>query len=193
MSSILERAKQVMQLPVLPPSDTLTTVNAVQTEPGVPTTPPVETLLSMPLADFATRHLALRIKLPDGSTCWFVSGPAEVAILRGEGIERGAIWSAKELADVLGAGWTRETIGRLIAVKRTFGGAAVASTPPPGEAAAAGAGGAIPATTCSCGGRRFWRSRQGATVCARCHPPASPELVAEWIGDPPDTREEPRA
>ncbi len=144
----------------------------------------VDAVLALPLDEFATAHLALTVRIPgEADPHYFVSSLAEVEVLRGEGIPRGRIWTAQELADVVGAGWTRETIGRLIAVKRTFGGAAVASTPPPGEVPAAGAGGAIPSPTCSCGGRRFWRSRQGATVCARCHPPAAPELVAEWIED----------
>lgn len=33
-----------------------------------------------------------------------------------------------------------------------------------------------------CKGRRFWLSVHGVLVCARCHPPASPKLVARWIG-----------
>lgn len=32
-----------------------------------------------------------------------------------------------------------------------------------------------------CQSRRFWRSIHGKTVCAFCHPPAVPQLVAEWI------------
>lgn len=31
----------------------------------------------------------------------------------------------------------------------------------------------------ACGGRQWWRSVHGALVCATCHPPAAPELVAE--------------
>jgi hypothetical protein len=34
----------------------------------------------------------------------------------------------------------------------------------------------------SCGGAKFWRSVSGKVVCAVCHPPAVPTLVAEWIG-----------
>lgn len=33
----------------------------------------------------------------------------------------------------------------------------------------------------ACGGRRFWRSVHDAVVCAACHPPANPALVADWI------------
>ena len=33
----------------------------------------------------------------------------------------------------------------------------------------------------ACGGERFWHSIHGTATCARCHPPASPDLVAEWI------------
>ena len=34
----------------------------------------------------------------------------------------------------------------------------------------------------ACKSSRFWRSIHGRIVCAVCHPPASPELVKEWIG-----------
>jgi hypothetical protein len=33
-----------------------------------------------------------------------------------------------------------------------------------------------------CRGSRFWRSVHGGVNCANCHPPATPELVAEWMG-----------
>ncbi len=33
-----------------------------------------------------------------------------------------------------------------------------------------------------CRQQRFWRSTYGVIVCARCHPPAAPDLVAAWIG-----------
>jgi hypothetical protein len=101
--------------------------------------PSLDGMLSMPLAAFGRRHLALRVKLPDGSECWFVSGADEVAVLRGEGVDRGLIWTARELADVLGAGWARETIGRLIAVKREFGGVVEPVAPPPAETTNGGA------------------------------------------------------
>ncbi len=35
---------------------------------------------------------------------------------------------------------------------------------------------------CSCcQSRRFWKSIHGKIVCSFCHPPAVPQLVAEWI------------
>lgn len=92
------------------------------TPPEPPRTPDVDSVLGMPLEEFGRRHLALRIKLPDGSTCWFVSGPDEGRVLRSEGVPRGDMWTARELSSVIGDGWTRESIGRLIAVKREFDG-----------------------------------------------------------------------
>jgi hypothetical protein len=32
-----------------------------------------------------------------------------------------------------------------------------------------------------CGRRKWWRSIYGVVVCGWCHPPAAPELVAEWL------------
>lgn len=148
--------------------------------PASPTPQPgLDAILSMSLADFGRRHLALRIRLPDGSTCWFCSGPNEVAALRSEGVPRGAIWTARELGDVLGAGWTKETIGRLIAVKREFNGMVGPSNAPSPPAASMTAP-SRSACPC-CGSRRFWRSVHGATVCSTCHPPAAESLVVEWI------------
>ena len=40
----------------------------------------------------------------------------------------------------------------------------------------------LPAVCFACRGRRLWRSIHGVVTCARCHPPASPHLVAEWLG-----------
>lgn len=34
----------------------------------------------------------------------------------------------------------------------------------------------------SCKSSRFWRSIHGPIVCGICHPPATPELVAKWLG-----------
>jgi hypothetical protein len=38
-----------------------------------------------------------------------------------------------------------------------------------------------------CGGRRFWRSKAGLVVCGTCHPPATRDLVAEWLEAPEST------
>lgn len=150
-----------------------------------PSTPSLDAMLSMPLEEFGRRALALRIRLPDGSECWFASGSKEVAILRGEGIERGSIWTARELADVLGAGWDRTTIGRLIATKRTFNGT-IGPQPdalgPPAPPAPEPERSSCP----RCGSRQFWRSIHGATTCGTCHPPAHPSLVADWLDPTPD-------
>lgn len=144
-------------------------------------TPGVDAILGMPLEDFGRRHLALRVRLPDGSTCWFVSGADEVVALRTEGIPRGSIWTARELAAVLGDGWTRETIGRLIAVKREFNGPVEPAATPPAETTQ------LTDTTKGypcCGSSRFWRSIHGGTFCPTCHPPAHPDLITEWIEAP---------
>ncbi len=33
----------------------------------------------------------------------------------------------------------------------------------------------------ACKGRRFWKSVRGVYVCATCHSPADPALIAEWV------------
>jgi hypothetical protein len=38
-------------------------------------------------------------------------------------------------------------------------------------------------TPCTaCGRRSWWRSSHGQVVCGGCHPPASAEVVAKWLG-----------
>jgi hypothetical protein len=39
----------------------------------------------------------------------------------------------------------------------------------------------------ACGTTRRWRSLYGVVICARCHPPASPKLVAAWEGEDIET------
>ena len=147
----------------------------------------VEAVLSLPLAEFATRHLALRVRLPDGSTCWFCSGPDEGAVLRSEGVPRGEIWTASELRDVIAAGWDRTTIGQLIAVKREFNGTVGPSSDAPTAPPTPPTNPVRPPCPC-CGGVRWWKSIHGAVACGRCHPPADPSLVKEWLDDvvPPE-------
>jgi len=40
-----------------------------------------------------------------------------------------------------------------------------------------------PSACYACGTTRRWRSRYGAVICARCHPPADAALVAAWAGE----------
>ena len=42
-----------------------------------------------------------------------------------------------------------------------------------------------------CGGTRFWISVYGMTICTRCHPPAAPHLVADWLGEDPEHADRP--
>lgn len=94
-------------------------------EPG-PTPDGVDAILQMPLDEFGCRHQALKVRLPGGAAPhYFVSGPEEVAVLRNEGVSRGVIWTAKELASVLADGWTEAGIKTLIEAKRLFGGALI--------------------------------------------------------------------
>jgi len=42
-----------------------------------------------------------------------------------------------------------------------------------------------PAECYWCKRSTWWRSIYGVVICAACHPPVVPELVAEWIGGEP--------
>ena len=61
-----------------------------------------------------------------------------------------------------------------------------------GKAAVAGPRSPATSRPCPwCHHRHWWRSIYGPVICANCHPPAAPELVAEWI-DPPDPQPAPK-
>lgn len=51
---------------------------------------------------------------------------------------------------------------------------------PPAEPPTAQARDVLPPCYC-CRGTKFWKSVHGVIVCGACHPPAVPELVAEWL------------
>jgi len=59
-------------------------------------------LLSMPLGVFAREGQLLEVRVPYlAQTLWFVPGESDAEGLTQEGISRGRIWTARELADLL--------------------------------------------------------------------------------------------
>jgi hypothetical protein len=66
--------------------------------------------------------------------------------------------------------------------KQVFG-AVIASLEQAAELAMSPTRPSAPGTCSSCGTTRRWRSRCGAVICARCHPPADVALVAGWEGE----------
>lgn len=43
----------------------------------------------------------------------------------------------------------------------------------------------IPSNVCpACQEYAWWESTYGCLVCGVCHPPARPDLIRRWIGDP---------
>lgn len=71
---------------------------------------------------------------------------------------------------------------------RREGGGKVEAAPPSGEkvkrevpADRRGAVQPSPGACRWCKGKLWWRSVYNIVVCARCHPPALPELVVEWV------------
>ena len=144
-------------------------------------------LLRMPLSKFGRKGCPIEIKVPDlPETLWFVPGIPHVDPLVQKGIDRGRIWTAAELTDLLQIpGLNAEGIATIARAKAEFGGDLISVEPlmsqyPNDDARAVRAKDDCPA----CGGMRFWRSVNGALACGTCHPPATPNLVAEWIDGP---------
>ncbi len=88
-------------------------------------------LAEMSLDEFSRQESAIEIRvhwLPE--TLWFVPGVSRADALVGQGVPRGRIWTAGELADLASVpGVTREDIRNLARLKAGFGAEIVSVTP----------------------------------------------------------------
>ena len=145
----------------------------------------LDRLLDLPIGAFERQQDALELSVGWWhETLWLVPTAASANALVSEGVSAGRIWRARELAQFLATPeLTRDDIGRIGKLKAAFGAEIVTvadgnvSHAPPSAAAKP----AVPSTCQSCGRSRYWRSTCGVVICATCHPPAAPDLVAAWI------------
>jgi hypothetical protein len=147
---------------------------------AMPADMPLAWVLDMRLSDFQHSGRPVAVQTPwYPERLWFVPADADAAVLMSEGVTRGRIWTARELMDLLSVpGITKDQAKTVALAKLKFGGDVVSLRP-----SADGQGCPIH------GPDRLWRSVHGPTICARCHPPATPGLVAEWIGEEPETED----
>lgn len=135
----------------------------------------VALLLRLPLARFAEAPTSLEVWVPwHPETLWFVPGETDVATRMAEGIGRGRVWTARELADLLALSPTPAQARTVARAKLELVGEVVEVRPRAGSA---------PCHVCH--RRCWWRSVHGRTACATCHPPAAPGLVAAWLDPEP--------
>ncbi len=91
---------------------------------ATPSSDLVSRLLAMPLDHFEREGCPMEITVswwPD--TLWFVPGQHEVDDLVMQGIDRGRVWTARELIDLLTIpGLPAERVTRLAQAKAAFGG-----------------------------------------------------------------------
>ncbi len=146
-------------------------------------------ILDMSLEQFEQSALAIEIRVPWLEvTLWWVPREEQVMELVRSGIERGHIYTAHELTNL-----TRLTarvdsnsdIPKIAQLKLAFN-ATVLMVDEPEPPAAVAERSAV--ARCTCHGTRFWRSVHGVVLCGTCHPPAAPELVAEWLDAPEHAR-----
>lgn len=145
-------------------------------------------LLSLSLSEFAAQDLAIELAVPWlEETLWWVPRPEHLAELARAGIRRGRVFTADELTNLTSVLYGTpepradlEGIARLkVSMDATIVDVLDDEPARPGPTS----------PVCrACGSRRFWRSIYGVVVCAGCHPPAAPDLVAEWMGAPGHTR-----
>jgi hypothetical protein len=144
-----------------------------------------ERLLCMSLEEFEQGDLSMEVAVPwlPETTLWFVPTAAHADVLLHEGTPRGRIWTAGELRDLhTSVGLDHDAIERIGSLKAALDCDIV------GVLDTGGASDQRPDVVSrercpACHSRRFWRSVHGVVVCAVCHPPAGPGLVAEWIGE----------
>ncbi len=87
----------------------------------------VARLVRMPLDQFEREGCPLEVRVPwHTETLWFVPTEADAEVLDREGVSRGRIWTARELADLLAvSGLTPEQPQTIARVKLEFGGEVV--------------------------------------------------------------------
>lgn len=142
-------------------------------------------LLGMSLEEFEQAGWAMELRVPWlDVTLWWVPRAEHVAELVRAGIARGRVYTAQDLTNLTRLTENAEgraDIERIAKLKLAFD-ATILSI---GDDTQPFLGKPQPAREAcfACRGRRFWLSIYGVRVCARCHPPGRPDLVAEWIGD----------
>ena len=137
----------------------------------------------MSLEEFERADCATKIRVPWLSeTLWWVPRVEHVERLMRENVVRGRVYTAKELTNLtkLSGGGKAGDVRRLSYLKLAFG-ATILSVLADSETGDAQS--ALVSPCRSCHGTRFWLSIHGVIVCGLCHPPGSPDLVAEWIED----------
>ncbi len=139
-------------------------------------------MLSLSLEEFERGHSSIEVSVPWlATTLWWVPRPEHVDELMAEGVARGRIWTARELTDLITLpGLTQPDLVSLAHLKLEFDADVVAVAPDRPEEPSIPT--KEPRCCRACRGTRFWVSIHGQEVCATCHPPASPDLVARWIG-----------
>ncbi len=119
----------------------------------------MERVLGMPLNRL---DRVLKVRVPWWpEALWFVPAETDAEALAAEGVSRGVIWTAGELADLMAVPGITTAGARTVALAKL----AIA-----GEVAEVRAIAPLPCHVC----KRWsgWRSTAGRTVCRTCHPPA---------------------
>jgi hypothetical protein len=82
--------------------------------------PEAARVLALPL-DRLDQMVEVRVPWHD-TPLWFVPSETDAEVLTAEGVSRGVIWTARELADLIALGLTRDQVQTLAHAKRAVGG-----------------------------------------------------------------------
>jgi len=125
------------------------------------------------LVDYRVDHATASL-FETGDPLYLVSSDNHVPALHDRGISRGQIWTRDEASDLLALPYPSPDVTRaivdlkLLADAELVGGELIITRRDPHSGV--------------CLSTLFWESVHGQTICAICHPPASPDLVKRWSG-----------
>jgi len=137
-------------------------------------------VLDMSFDELGQARIAIEIAVPwYDQHLWLVPDAQFAAELVSRGVPRGCIWTAGELRDLYRIDTLQQADRIKIAKLKAQFGAEVLGVESSDDDEAKHVNRSRPCSGCR--GTKYWRSVHGTVVCARCHPPAKPDLVAGWV------------
>jgi hypothetical protein len=134
-------------------------------------------LLRLTTGGFDDACVGMDVRLDDRpETLWLVASDDELRKLMDSGIQRGHIWTKSEADDLFRVFDRNDDTTLAVARVKALLNAELVGWEEAKRRPHHDGGHSCPSTL-------FWRSIYGVKICARCHPPAAPHLVAEWIDE----------
>ena len=143
-------------------------------------------ILEMSLLEFERDGCPIEVRVPWlPETLWWVPRAEHVEDMVRHHVQRGRVYTARELTNLpnLPTGdESRADLRRIACLKAKLDGQILSVSSGP-EVVTPRAASSNRLQCCrACQETRYWVSIYGATICGRCHPPASASLIERWVG-----------